>query len=254
MSSIDSPVSKPEDSSEKSMQQGFFNISTWSRKSIAAKRKRKGLGDLVPRDRPLAESIGATGVTLGAVHTFVAPLERIRLLQQVRLMAALQAHQSMPLGTVATVTQVLKDQGVSTFWRGNMPQVYRQFFQNFIRVLMYDKVKHYFMPFDTRKYSGMDFLWRAMMSSTICMSISTLLTYPLDLIHTRMSVDMSKAGAPRMFTTTFDCFNRTNLDEGRRGLYKGVEICVATAVVRACLTLPLYDMVRRSGPAEGEWW
>jgi len=110
------------------------------------------------------------------------------------------------------------------------------------------------MPFDTRKYTGMDFLWRAMMSSTICMGISTLLTYPLDLIHTRMSVDMSRTGTPRMFTTTFDCFNRTNLDEGKRGLYKGVEICVLTAVVRACLTLPLYDMVRRCGPTEQQWW
>jgi len=71
MSSIDSPVSKPGEAGEKSMQQGFFNIAQWSRTSLASKRKRKGLGELGARDRPLMESIGTGGITLAAVHTFV---------------------------------------------------------------------------------------------------------------------------------------------------------------------------------------
>ena len=80
------------------------------------------------------------------------------------------------------------------------------------------------MPYDVNKYKGFNYFWRAAISGSICMGLSALLTYPLDLIHTRTTSDLSKKGHPRLFKTTFDCFNRTHLDEGRSGLYKGVSV------------------------------
>jgi hypothetical protein len=56
-----------------------------------------------------------------------------------------------------------------------------------------------------------------------------------------------------LFSTTFDCFNRTNLDEGKGGLYKGVEVAILSSLVKATLTLPVYDLVKRMSPhSEGE--
>lgn len=60
-----------------------------------------------------------------------------------------------------------------------------------------------------------------------------LITYPFDLIHTRMCADMSRKNTTRLYQTTFDCFNRTNLDETRMGLYKGAEVAVAQALIRS---------------------
>jgi hypothetical protein len=57
---------------------------------------------------------------------------------------------------------------------------------------------------------------------------------------------MTKKGQTRLFTTTFDCFCRANLDEGRIGLYKGVELAVVASVLRAIFTLPVYDMVQKN--------
>ena len=77
------------------------------------------------------------------------------------------------------------------------------------------------------------------------MGITAMLTYPFDLINTRLSSDMTKSGQPRLFKTTFDCFNRTNIDEGfRKGVYKGIEICMVSSFIRSLLTLPVYDLVK----------
>jgi len=59
------------------------------------------------------------------------------------------------------------------------------------RVVFFDKVKNWMMPFDQSKYSGIDYYFRAAVSSVICSSIILLITYPFDLIHTRTSCDMS---------------------------------------------------------------
>ena len=56
--------------------------------------------------------------------------------------------------------------------------------------------------------------------------------------------------------TTFDCFNRTNIDEGfKTGLYKGWQIAIAGSIMRSMLTLPVIDAVRSISPkkaAQGE--
>lgn len=93
--------------------------------------------------------------------------------------------------------------------------------QLFMRVFLYDKIKNSFMPYDSHKYKGFDYFWRAASSFAIITGLTTLVVYPFDLVHTRMCADISSKGQQRLFTTTFDCFNRTHLDEGRAGLYKG---------------------------------
>lgn len=98
--------------------------------------------------------------------------------------------------------------------------------QMFTRVLVFDKIKNWMMPYDNSKYQGFDYFWRAACSSVMCSGFMLFLSYPLDLIHTRTCTDMSRKNTPRLYTTTFDCFNRTNLDEARWGLYKGADVAI----------------------------
>jgi len=123
----------------------------------------------------------------------------------------------------------------------------------FVRVLMYDKVKNWFMPYDHSKYTGFDYFWRASASSVICGGFTLLFSYPLDLIHTRTATDMARKNTTRLYTTTFDCFNRTNLDEGRWGLYKGAEVAVTAAVIRSILQLPIYSTVKKVMPKDDSY-
>lgn len=84
-----------------------------------------------------------------------------------------------------------------------------------------------------------------MAQSAMLIGVTTAFTYPMDLIHTRMATDMTPKGQKRLYVTTFDCFNRTNIDEGiKTGLYKGWQISAAAAAMRSVLTLPVIDLVR----------
>ena len=50
------------------------------------------------------------------------------------------------------------------------------------------------MPYDVHKYHGFDYFWRAALSFSIITSVTTALTYPFDLVHTRITTDMTKKG------------------------------------------------------------
>ena len=100
------------------------------------------------------------------------------------------------------------------------------------------------MPYDQSRYSGIEYYGRFFGSSLMTIGVTALFTYPLDLIHTRISSDITKKNEQRLFSTTFDCFNRTGLDEGNKALYKGVEVAATASAIRCMATLPLYDMLR----------
>ena len=58
-----------------------------------------------------------------------------------------------------------------------------------------------------------------------------------------------------MYHTTFDCFNRTHVDEGFRfGLYKGWQLSYTSSLLRACMTLPALDLVRTVYPDTSNSW
>lgn len=59
---------------------------------------------------------------------------------------------------------------------------------------MYDRIKHAYMPHDSSKYAGIDFYWRLFAASSMIMGLTAALTYPFDVIHTRLASDMSKKG------------------------------------------------------------
>lgn len=160
-------------------------------------------------------------------------------------MANVAAGERISGSTVSNLTRVVSEQGIEALWRGNMANIYRNLVQITLRVTLYDRIKHAYMPNDISRYTGIDFYWRIFASAAMTMGITAAITYPFDLIHTRLAADMSKKDQTRLYKTTFDCFNRTNIDEGfRNGLYKGLELSVLSSAMRTMLTLPLLDIVR----------
>ena len=154
-----------------------------------------------------------------------------------------------PTGSsIGTLSKIASEQGVTALWRGNNANIYRSMVLIGLNVTIYDRIKHAYMPYDSSKYTGIDYYWRLCASSAMIMGITCAFTYPFDLIHTRLVSDMTKKNQQRLFTTTFDCFHRTNVDEGwKKGIYKGYELCVASSVARAAMTLPLYDAMKGEG-------
>ena len=71
------------------------------------------------------------------------------------------------------------------------------------KLVFYDKFKHYFMPYDSKKYSMFQFYFRAACASLCSMSLTFFLTYPFEVVHTRGAADMSKNGRHRNYNGTF---------------------------------------------------
>ena len=112
---------------------------------------------------------------------------------------------------------------MTALWRGNNANIYRNLSLIILRVSVYDRIKQSYMPLDASRYPpGPEYYGRVIAQSAMLISITTTLTYPLDLINTRMATDMTPKGQRRLYVTVFDCFNTTNIDEGfKTGLYKG---------------------------------
>jgi hypothetical protein len=75
-----------------------------------------------------------------------------------------------------------------------MPHVYKQWMQVLIKVAFYDRVKNSLMPYSPSKYTGFDYFIRVQTAAICCMGISTVFTYPFDLLHTRLSADVTPKG------------------------------------------------------------
>jgi len=76
-----------------------------------------------------------------------------------------------------------------------MPNIYKSWTQLTLKIMVYDQAKQRMMPFDSSKYSGFNYFWRTAAAAIFCMGLSTVFTYPLDLIHTRICSDFNKKGA-----------------------------------------------------------
>ena len=161
------------------------------------------------------------------------------------------ANVAFPKASTQLIPQIIQQQGLSQLWRGVMPMVYKSFMSNFVKILFYDKIKHSVMPYDVKKYSGLDFYLRASFASVTSLMTMALFTYPFDLYHTRATVDMTLKGKKRLYESTFQVFNKCNLNEGRAGMYKGIEYCLVQSLIRASLTLPVYDLIKRYNFSSG---
>lgn len=231
-----------------SQQSTLFNISSLAKKKVAAKRKRKGYQELQPRENNPYKQLLVYTLQVCVAKSFFAPLDRLRFLSQVRDMPNIKSTTGGLAGnSKAMAKKIISEQGTSALWRGNNVNIYRNMSLIILRVSIYDRIKHKYMSLDPSRYGpgSLEYYGRLMSQSAMLIGMTTALVYPLDLIHTRMATDMSKKNQRRLYATTFDCFNRTNIDEGfKEGLYKGWKVAAFSSFFRSMLTLPMIDLIR----------
>lgn len=87
---------------DKYSQSGFFNITSMAQKRIEDKRKRKGLGDIKPREKNVYGQMILYSSTYTLARTLGAPLERCRIIMQTRHMQNLKAVEK-PSGSVFSI-------------------------------------------------------------------------------------------------------------------------------------------------------
>lgn len=183
------------------------------------------------------------GISAAVSKTAAAPIERIKLLLQNQGESKAAKAQGEYKGIMDCIRRVPAEQGMSSFWRGNMANVIRYFPTQALNFMFKDMYKAWF----GRPRS--DGFWPCLLgnvaSGGAAGATSLLVVYPLDFARTRLAVDVG-TGANREFTGTVDCIMKTakhNGWVGKGGVYNGFAVsCVGIIFYRGAY-FGIYDTV-----------
>jgi solute carrier family 25 (adenine nucleotide translocator) protein 4/5/6/31 len=188
----------------------------------------------------MLEDFALGGLSAAISKTVAAPIERVKLLLQNQGEAA--AITKPYTGIVDVFIRVPKEQGIASFWRGNMANVIRYFPTQALNFMFKDFYKQYLEQ--PRSAGFIPCLLGNMASGGAAGATSLVVVYPLDFARTRLAMDVGKGDA-REFTGTVDCILKTAKQSGwgKGGVYNGFTIsCVGIIFYRGAY-FGLYDTI-----------
>ncbi|ORX38079.1 putative ADP,ATP carrier protein 2, mitochondrial precursor [Kockovaella imperatae] len=181
------------------------------------------------------------GVAASISKTVGAPIERVKLLVQIRP----QEYK----GIITTFGKVYSEEGLASFWRGNGTNVLRYFPTQALNFAF----KDYYKTFFGRKRSDgyVPFLLGNIASGAAAGATGSLFVYSLDYARTRLSVDSKNAssGGKRQFDGLIDVYKKTLKTDGVAGLYRGFNSSVMGIIVYRGGYFGLYDSIKPLVPA-----
>jgi len=191
-----------------------------------------------------AKDLLAGGISAGVSKTFVAPIERVKLLLQTQDSNPRIKSGEIPryTGIVNCFVRVSKEQGMASFWRGNAANVIRYFPTQAFNFAFKDTFKAMFPKYNP-KTEFWSFFAANMASGGAAGAASLLIVYPLDFARTRLAADLGKAGE-REFTGLVDCLSKVAKKGGPIGLYQGFGVSVQGIIVYRGAYFGLYDTAK----------
>merc|ERR1711959_484994 len=165
--------------------------------------------------------LAAGGVSGGISKTLVAPIERVKLLIQTQDANPDIISGKVPryTGVINCFSRVASEQGVASFWRGNMANVIRYFPTQAFNFAFKDTIKGFFPKYNP-KTEFLPFFMTNLASGGLAGASSLLIVYPLDFARTRLAADVGKS-TDREFTGLVDCLTKVAKKGGYFSLSQG---------------------------------
>lgn len=189
-----------------------------------------------------AKELIAGGAAGGIAKTIVAPLERVKILYQIR-------YQNVQfLGVVKSLRFIRKKEGFLGFYKGNGASVIRVVPYAALHFMTYEQyrrliINHY--PWASPG-AGVDLLAGSMAGGT-----AVLCTYPLDLARTRLAYQVRDVStSATIYKGIGDVFSKALKESGFRGLYRGVGPTLYGMLPYAGLKFYIYEKLKSSLPSE----
>ncbi|KAI2618499.1 mitochondrial deoxynucleotide carrier [Hypoxylon sp. NC1633] len=189
----------------------------------------------------------AAGATAGLISRFVvAPLDvvKIRLQLQSHSLSDPRTHLDLrgsPIykGTIGTLTHIVKNEGLTALWKGNVPAE-----------MMY--VAYASVQFTTYRSTTMALrrilgdanplpqTAESFLSGAAAGAAATASTYPLDLLRTRFAAQ----GNDRVYKSLLRAVQDIQRDEGTRGFFRGLSPALVQIVPFMGLFFAVYESTR----------
>jgi len=197
------------------------------------------------------EDFMLAGVAAGVSKTAAAPIERVKLLVQNQGEMLKSGRLKDPYkGILDCATRVMSEEGVISFWRGNMANVIRYFPTQALNFAIKPVVSR---MFNVKKSDGYWLFTAANIMSGGCAGVGSLFfVYSLDFVRTRLANDKKSAkggGGERQFNGMLDVYKKIIQTDGVFGLYRGFVISAVGIFIYRGLYFGLYDSLKPLIPA-----
>lgn len=196
--------------------------------------------DTVPpkKNRKASWKDSLAGGAAGAFsRTVMAPVERVKLLMQLR-------DRKYPSKTaIQTAKEVYREQGFLSFWRGNFPNVCRVAGTaaiNFSALQVYKPFVAQRIPNSWNKKH----IWTGFLSGGMAGATSTTLLYPMEFVRTRLAMDKGRNAAERIYKGTWDVIQKIGRSDGIGGFFQGYGIALTGGIIYRVMYLGGYDALK----------
>ncbi|KAL6331007.1 hypothetical protein AAG906_009435 [Vitis piasezkii] len=197
---------------------------------VTKKKKKRGAVKLkIKIGNPSLRRLISGAIAGGVSRTAVAPLETIRT----HLMVG-----SCGNSTGEVFQNIMKNDGWKGLFRGNFVNVIRVAPSKAIELFAYDTVKKHLTP-NPGEQPKLPFP-ASPIAGAIAGVSSTLCTYPLELLKTRLTVQRG------VYKNLLDAFLTIMRDEGPAELYRGLTPSLIGVIPYAATNYFAYDTLRRS--------
>lgn len=175
-----------------------------------------------------------TASTLAGVSTLVLT-NPIWVLKTRMLSTSSQAANSYK-SVVDGVRQILRNEGVATFWTGTVPSLF-SVFQLSLQFTLYDHAKHYLLESPSSELTTFQYIYASVFSKTVSMSI----WYPAQVVRSRLqsyNFEKEKRGLRLVISTIY------SKEGGWRGFYRGLSANIVRVLPSTIITFVTYETTR----------
>lgn len=184
--------------------------------------------------------IGGTSASLG--KSLVAPIERIKLIlqtQNANIKILNSKKTKIYSGTINTIFRVFREEGIISFWRGNLINLMRYIPTQAFNFAFKDFYKNYF-----KKKIKNGFFSNILSGGTAGVT-SSFIVYPMDFLRTRLAVDMGREKSKREFINLKDCIKKIYKKNKIKGFYKGLFLTLPTVFIYRSFYFGLFDTFKQ---------
>jgi solute carrier family 25 (mitochondrial thiamine pyrophosphate transporter), member 19 len=194
-------------------------------------------------------SMGSFPITDRSSYRFViAPLDvvKIRLQLQTHSLSDPFSHSPSKLrgspiykGTLPTIKRILRDEGLTGLWKGNVPAELMYVSYSAIQFTAYRSVTLGLQSaFGEHKLPAAA---ESLIAGASAGAVATMATYPLDLLRTRFAAQ----GNEKVYSSLYASIRQITQQEGPSGFYRGLSAGVGQIMPYMGILFAVYDTLRQ---------
>ncbi len=137
------------------------------------------------------------------------------------------------------IIRIVREEGVSTLWRGSTPTVVRAMVMNFSLLVPFEAVKKQLVPYVA------DNKYRSILASLVAGGCASFFALPFDNIKTKLQKMKVGADGKMPYKGVFDCIRVSARNEGIAKLWVGLNTFYVRVAPHAIISLVVNDLLRQ---------